>query len=273
MAVRTHEFHQYAEVVEALADPALVPVPPAESAEAAPEVVGTAAWLRAHVARFDHGSRHARRRAVIEAELARIDPAALWKAVGAMWPCAGEDPRTQAALALAAALGLSDPERVAADVGLASAVYFGGDDPAADAAVARLVDAFAAARESADPEEIANLISILIQAYDSTGALVEHAAAHLDDEAADTDIDIDIDTVVRETLLNDPPLLAMRRVARRATSVAGVEIGEGDLVTLDIASANRDPAASAPGLTFGSEPRRCPGSAHAIALAAGILAS
>jgi cytochrome P450 len=266
MAVRTHEFRRYAEVVAALADPALAPVPPTESAQAAPgEDVGTAAWLRAHVARFDHGPRHARRRAAIEAALARIDPAALREAVAANRHRA--DPRAQAALALAVALGPAEPERVTADVGLASAVYFGGDDPAADAAVARLVDAFAAARGSTDSEEIANLISILIQAYDSTGSLVEHAAAHLDDETAD------IDAVVLETLLNDPPLLAMRRVALRDTSVAGAEIGEGDLVTLDIASANRDPAASAPGLTFGSEPRRCPGSAHAVALAAGILAS
>lgn len=268
MAVRTHEFHRYVEVVAALADPALAPVPPAESAQVAAGEVGTAAWLRAHVARFAHGPRHVRRRAVIEAELARIDPAALRKAVAvAASDGDGRDPRARTAQVLAEALGLVEAARVAADVGLVAAVYFGGDDPAADAAVARLVDAFATARGSTDPEEIANLISILIQAYDSTGLLVEHACAHLDQRIAD------LDAVVLETLLNDPPLLAMRRVALRATSIAGVEIGEGDLVTLDIASANSDPAASAPGLTFGTEPRRCPGSAHAVALAAGILAS
>lgn len=69
----------------------------------------------------------------------------------------------------------------------------------------------------------------------------------------------------------------------RDTRLAGTEIAEGDLVTLDIAAANRDPEVYAdpsafdpersgqPPLTFGSEPRLCPGKDHALALAAGIL--
>lgn len=265
---RTHEFHGYAEVVAALADPALVPIAPTESASAAPGSMGTAAWLRAHVARFAHGPQHARRRALIEAELARIDPEAL-RASAAQPDSQGLDPRGRAACLLAQALGLADPERIAADVGIVAAVYFGGDGPDSDAAVARLVEAFTQRQgRPSDPEEIANSIGILVQAYEATGSLVEHAAAHL---AGNIEA-FEADSVVRETLRYDPPLTAMRRVAVHATRVAGVEIGEGDRITLEIARANRDPDAG-DALTFGSEPRRCPGSAHALALAAGILES
>ena len=262
------ELRTYAEVVAALAEPALVPVPPAESPQAAPDAVGTAAWLRAQVARFAHGSEHARRRAVIEAELARIDPGALRKAAAA--DGLGDlDPRARSAFVLAGALGLADPGSAAADVGLVSAVYFGRDSVEADAAVARLVAAFAEVPGPSSPEEIANRVSILIQAHEATGSLVERAAKHMTDGADAADVD----AVIRETLRHDPPLLTMRRTALRATCVAGVDIAEGDLVTLDIAAANRDGDTSAPVLTFGSEPRRCPGEAHALALAAGILAS
>lgn len=231
MAITTHEFRDYEQVVAALADPALVPVAPAESASAAPEQVGSAAWLRAHVARFSHGSRHARRRALVEAALARIDPHTLRASAAQAGP-QSRDPRALAVCVLARAQGLADPARIATDVGIVAAVYFGGDTPEADAAVARLAETFTGAAERSDPEEIANRIGILVQAYEATGALVEHAAANLTQsiDAPGTD------RVVCETLRYDPPVTAMRRVALHTTSVAGVAIGEGDLVTLDIAS-------------------------------------
>jgi cytochrome P450 len=310
----THELSRYADVVAALADPALAPVPPEESAQATPEVFGTAAWLRTHVARFAHGPEHARRRAVIETELARLDPAALRKAAAltpAESPSATADPRAHAVYVLAQALGLPDPDRVVADVALVSEVYFGGDSAPADAAVARLVSAYSTGTHSTDAhptdgtsgpdsssgEEIANRISVLIQAYQATGSLVELAAAHVDpaahavptphaDSTADTAVAADVTAILTETLRQDPPVRAMRRVAVRDTSVAGLDIAAGDFVTLDIAAANRDPehfprpdefdparTASPPALTFGSAPRRCPGHAQALALAAGILES
>lgn len=286
MAERTHEFSRYAEVVAALADPALAPIAPAASAQAEPDAPGTAAWLRTRVARFSHGPQHASRRAVVEAEIARLDPVALRKAAAAEagTPAAEDDPRVRTARLLAGALGLADPERAAADVGIVSGVYFGGDDPAADAAVARLVEAYTAVAGPASAEELANRISVLIQAYDATGSLVERAAAHLTEDAGG---DVErAEAVVVETLRHDPPVQAMRRIAVRETRAAGVDIAEGDLVTLLIPQANRDPEvfdrpdefdpsrpASPHSLTFGSDPRRCPGHAQAVALAAGILAS
>lgn len=70
-----HEFDRYADIAAALADPHLVPLP----ATSGP--VGGIAWLRATVARFSSGQTHARRRALVEADLARLDPLALRKAV------------------------------------------------------------------------------------------------------------------------------------------------------------------------------------------------
>jgi Cytochrome P450 len=285
MAVNEHRFARHAEVVAALADPALVPVEPPEEAGADRDTVGSAAWLRAHVARFSHGSAHVRRRAVIEAELARLDEDGLGRAAAQCTRKAGDgaDPRVLAVRALAGELGLPDPDAVAADVALVSGVYFGGSDPAADEAVARLVAAFraGAGAVAGDGEALANRISILVQAYEATGSLVERArgaAAEYGVDGADG-----LDGLVYETLRHDPPVLAMRRTALRPTSVAGVEIAAGDLVTLDIAAANRDPEVfdrpdefdagrgETPSLTYGSAPRRCPGVGHSLALAVGIL--
>src|SRR5258705_1647696 len=74
MSSSVHEFHRYADVMAALADPHLVP-PPADSGPP-----GSVAWLRATVARFSAGDIHARRRALVEADLARLGPAALRRA-------------------------------------------------------------------------------------------------------------------------------------------------------------------------------------------------
>ena len=299
MAVNEHRFARHAEVVAALADPALVPVEPPEEAGVDRDAVGSAAWLRAHVARFAHGSAHARRRAVIEAELARLDEDGLGRAAAECARKAGEgaDPRVVAVQALAGELGLPGPDAVAADVALVSGVYFGGSDPAADEAVARLVAAHRARAEAgaagdvgaggggaSDGEVLANRISILVQAFEATGSLVERArAAAVEYGVEGADGADGVGGLVYETLRHDPPVAAMRRTALRATSVAGVEIAAGDLVTLDIAAANRDPEVfdrpeefdagrgETPLLTYGSAPRRCPGVGQSLALAVGIV--
>jgi cytochrome P450 len=287
MVANEHRFARHADVVAALADPALVPVEPTEDPLAEEQVSGTAAWLRGNVARFAHGSEHARRRAFVEAEVARIDDERLRQAASAAArkAGAGADPRFVVVCGLAEALGLPDPDAVAADVAIVSGVYFGGSDPAADAAVARLVLAHrTAVREETDAaagdEEIANRISLLIQAFEATGTLVERA------RRAEAGIASDDGALalLLETLRHDPPVLAMRRTALRATSVAGVAIAAGDLVTLDIAAANRDPEvfdrpdefdvcrrAESSVLTYGSEPRRCPGRRQSLVLAAAVL--
>ena len=284
MAENAHEFSRYVDVVAALADPGLVPVPPAPNVANAPSAPGTAAWLRENVARFASGSSHERRRAIVEAELDRIDPESLRHAATLATKDAGDtfDARMVVVRVLAEALSLPDPEGVAHDVAVVAGVYFGGESPEADAAVTRL--AVVAQHDGEhDPETVANRIGLLVQACDATASLVNQAreAAGRNEQAAGHDAD----ALMAETLRHDPPVRAIQRVAIRATTVGGTAIAAGDRVTLNIAAANRDPKVFErpdefePGrpetemtaLTFGAEPRRCPGRSQALALAAGIL--
>ncbi|MGH4035658.1 isocitrate lyase/phosphoenolpyruvate mutase family protein [Actinomycetota bacterium Odt1-20B] len=141
-----HEFDTYEDVRAALADPALVPELPPARGEAA-QVGASVAWLRATVARFSHGEPHRRRRALVEAELARLEPAVLWERATETGaepgsPSGYEDLsslRVRVVRTLAEALGLPDPAGVAADVATVAGAYFGGEVPGADEAVARLV--------------------------------------------------------------------------------------------------------------------------------------
>ncbi|GGV23703.1 hypothetical protein GCM10010495_44120 [Kitasatospora herbaricolor] len=101
MTTAAHEFTRYADIGTALADPRLVPLPAEPSAwrptgpgdtsggtggegriagggaTGGDDAAGAMAWLRATVARFSSGEAHARRRALVEADCARLDPAAL----------------------------------------------------------------------------------------------------------------------------------------------------------------------------------------------------
>ncbi|MET8622199.1 hypothetical protein ABZW30_00260 [Kitasatospora sp. NPDC004669] len=240
--VRLH-FSRYEDVIAALADPALVPPP------ATPGRYGTVAWLRAAVARFSAGEPHARRRALVLADLERLDPAVLRVAAAGGY---GTDVRLRVVRVLAAALGLAEPEAVARDVKAVSRAYFepAPDDPEADAAVARLLPAMG----DADEETAANRIGLLVQACHATATLVEHARRHPDGLVG--------------ALREDSPIRVMRRFAARATEVGGVAVPAGAQVLLDVAVA-RQPGRES--LAFGAEPRLCPGRAHALVLAEGIL--
>jgi cytochrome P450 len=232
-----------ADIEAALADPLLVPLP----AESGPE--GSMAWLRATVARFAHGDAHARRRAYVEAELARIDVDGLRRlAAGAV----GDD-RTRILRALAEAMGL--PELDDAAVGALRTVadnYFGGDDPAADDAVRQLLPLMKTGgmEQTYDVEQAANRIGILIQACDATAGLI----AATRDGSGD----------VHATLQTAPPVRVMKRTAIGATRIGDVEIPDGELVLLEVGPL---------GLSFGVGPRVCPGQALALALAEGALAA
>lgn len=105
------------------------------------------AWLRAHVVRFSEGPDHARRRALVDAVLARVDPSTLRRA--------GDPTAT-----LAAALGL--PRAVARDARVVAASYqpHAARHPAADAAVGRLV----AAAGGRFDEPTAAVVCVLVQA-------------------------------------------------------------------------------------------------------------
>ncbi|MFI6962344.1 isocitrate lyase/phosphoenolpyruvate mutase family protein [Streptomyces sp. NPDC050255] len=312
MTHTTHEFDRFEDVRAALADPALVPERPA-AADGPPGA--SVAWLRATVARFSHGEPHRRRRALVEAELARLAPESLRQAAAVL---PGEDTRVTVVRTLADALGMPRPAAVAEAVIAVAGVYFGGEDAAADEAVASLVRWPAAPVQggsgsaqggsgsaqggsgsaqggsgsaqggpgcpSAEPvptqvgpgtpsagsepttgpvpvsddaalESAAGRIGLLVQACEATAALVETAAGN--------------DRLPLSRVLRDlPPVRTMRRVAAGATRVAGREIAGGDVVLLDLAAANR--AHPVP-LTFGAPPRVCPGRAHALALAEGLL--
>lgn len=249
----THEFRQYAEIRTALADPALVP--PVPGPFAGPPGASVA-WLRATVARFASGEPHLRRRAWVEAELARLAPADLHRAASA--PGGEGDLRKRVVSRLAAALDLPEPERVAREVAVLADAYFGEDGGTdADRAVARLVDLLSPAPvDDTGLEAVAQRIGLLAQACAATAALTGAVAAA--GPAAPT----------ARVLRDDPPVRALRRVAARATRVAGREIAEGDEVVLDLVAARQGHPAP---LAFGAPPRVCPGKAHALALTEGLL--
>jgi cytochrome P450 len=236
------------------------------------------AWLRATVARFSAGETHARRRALVQADLAGLDPAALRKAAALD---SDDEPRLLPVRTLAEVMGLPQPDAVAKAITLVADAYFGrGDDAAADEAMVWLLPLMhpTGSADEAALEIAANRIGLLVQAS-ATGDLIEHARR----AAAGRPDGYSIEALLAETLRHDPPVSTMRRVAVRGTRVAGLEIAQGDLVILDIAAANRDPEVfrdpvvfdlerSDPrSLTFGSPPRVCPGRDHALALAAGAL--
>ena len=146
-----------------LDDPAYtVPPPP----PAGP--VGSLSWLRATVSRFAAGPDHARRRAMIVARLAALDPAALRERARETG---------DATFTLAEALGASDA-RAAADAVAEIAPHYNPPRPteapaAADAAVARLL----ALLPAAPPEAAAQQIAILVQSHAATAALIAAGGA------------------------------------------------------------------------------------------------
>ncbi|MBW8802437.1 MAG: hypothetical protein JF587_01035 [Catenulisporales bacterium] len=223
------------DIEQALRDPNLIPLP----AEAGPE--GSMAWLRATVARFAHGPVHVRRRAYVEAELARIDPDALRRLAA---DAVGDD-RVRVLRSLARAMELPELDDAAIEALLVVAAnYFGGDEPAADDAVKLLLPLM----NADDPEQAANRIGMLIQACDATAALIAAVRDHSGD--------------VHAALRDDPPVPVMRRTAIAATRIGQTAVAEGELVLLEVGSV---------GLTFGHGPRVCPGRSLALALAEGAL--
>ena len=235
-----------ASILTVLQDPGydVLPAPPASTG------VGLG-WLRATGPRFSTGDAHERRRALAVADLASVEPDALRRAAmrhSVGHPLAVSAYRTPVAV-LATALGVRTPvtalvARVAPWYPTGRPAESGGsendDTDDADAAVAGLVTAFGG---SAD-ERTAARIALLVQAYDATARLILGAAEHGGIETA---------------LAVAPPVPLLRRQAG------------GMAVVLDIATAARD--GGDPGLAFGAGLRPCPGRAHALALAVGVLST
>lgn len=194
---------------------------------------GSVAWLRASVSRFSNGPDHARRRALGVSLLAEVDPEVLRRKAS---EAAGGDSRLIVVGVLAGELGLPV---VPSDVVAVAAVYHPHvpSSAEAEAALGRLVTALGGTAD----ELAAARIGLLIQACEATAGLIGNAvplvrAGKLPEDA------------VAEVLRADPPVAHTRR-----------RVGGEDVLV---------PLAGTP---FGAGPRECPGPAHAIALATGVL--
>jgi cytochrome P450 len=252
MLIKSMLITRHADAVEMLADTRYVPPPVRQDASP-----GTLAWLRSQVSRFSTGEVHAERRRLVARRLNGLDPAALRRAAtAATLERDGDWPGVPTAVR-GAALGVSDEKRLVGAVETAAAGYLSGEEgPESDAAVADLVDLLSG--------DVAN-ITILLQAHAATSGLIANALEHVPGG--------DVEGLLHETLRHDPPLKATRRLDHRT----------GEEVAIDLVAANRDPTVFAeperfdarrgptPHLTFGSGVRPCPASAHALALAAGVL--
>jgi len=268
----------YDDVVAAFDDPSLI-VP----AVVPSDPLSSLDWLRTSVSRFTNGDDHARRRALVEADLARLQPGALRDAARQMTAAEIEKAPNRfdlmAAVAvvvpttvLASALGV-DASAGPAVVRAVGHVAAGYRDPdvasvrsAADAAVDELVEIFGGEQS----EVVANRAGLLVQGFDATAGLIGNAAAIALRMPAGSARAIPVETFIAEVLRFDPPVRATRRA------------NAGAPVVLDLAAANRDanqfpdphrfePGRSSSSLTFGAGPRRCPGESLAVAIAAGAL--
>lgn len=180
-----------------IADPRFVPPPPEPAGP-----VGTMTWLRATVARFSSGETHARRRAIVEAELARLDPATLRTRAR---ESTVERPYVPVAV-LAEALGIKDIDTAVNAVREVAKAYQGVYDTPPDAAVAQLVRML----EPDDPEVVANRIGLLVQACDATANLIDEP--------------------------DQPPVRLTRRQALVDVHMGDTTIPAGTVVRLDIST-------------------------------------
>lgn len=198
-------------------------------------VPGTLAWLRAQVSRFSSGPVHAERRAQLEERLSALDPDDLRAAARAKTAARDGVWQGVPAEVLGEALGVYG---LAPLIEIAARGYLSGEaTPEIDAAVAELVKLVGSITD----------LTLLLQAHGATEGLIANALRHEGDS---------VENLLQETLRDDPPLLVTKRV------------GPEGPVEIDLVAANRD---GTPHLSFGYGLRPCPASAHALAIAAGVL--
>lgn len=249
---------------------------------------GSVDWLRASVARFSSGSAHERRRGLVADELSQVDTAALRReafrrTTEVLRAADGQPLDVMAQIARAVPVGLLAeviglPGTPVDAVTAVARAYHPATkaDRVANRALALLVDACGGVAD----EATAARIGLLVQACDATAGLVGNALLAV----LRGEFDCPAEAIVAETLRHDPPVRSTRRAAAVDVQLPGLEVAAETLVQLDLAAANRDvavfpdpdrfdPARDRPGrhLTFGAGPHSCPGRAHAVAIAAGIV--
>jgi cytochrome P450 len=276
-------------VAAVLDDPRFL-VPAAEPAE---NGVG---WLRSHVSRFANGSEHERRRADVATMLAVIEPSALRAetsvyASGVLDDAAGGTVDVMSALSqrvplavLAHALSIQTDSNVLVEAitAIAPAYPPGADaerERRADTAVEQLFGQLGGGTDLAVAQ-----VTALVQTCDATAGLIGNAV-HIGLQLAEPRPEIY--ALLAETLRFSPAVRNTRRVASVDSEVGETPIAQDSVVLLDFDAANRDPDVFAdpdrfeperfgPGraplhMTFGHGFRACPGSDHALALAAGVV--
>jgi cytochrome P450 len=271
---------RHAQVAAVLDDPHFV-VPAAEPAESG---VG---WLRWNVSRFANGTEHAHRRAEVETMLAELDTRALCVdaatqtnavldgAAGGTVDVMSTLSRRVPLTVLAQALAIETDADVLVDAITAIAPAY---PPGADAERERRADA---AVERLRAGATVAQLTALVQMCDATAGLIGNSV-HIG--LALPEPRPDIDALLAETLRYSPAVRNTRRVASVENRIGETAVAQGSVVLLDFDAANRDPDVFAepdrfePGrsalhLTFGHGFRACPGSDHALALAAGVVES
>ena len=250
-----------------------------------------AASVQSRMARFTDGPAHSDRREVATSALRRLEAAALGRRAAelTMSRLAEVDEidliaaiaRAVPIATLAAALGIDESAAVeaATELALAIAPLRGSSRGNAESPLRRIcaVDATAALSDA----DI-NTAALLFQAVDATAGLIGNSVVTvgrvgLPAEASAIDF-------VREVSRFDPAVHFTTRRAAADIDVGGERIPAGSTVLVDLAAAGRDPARwtdadvfrpsrDAPSFAFGDGVHRCPGSDHALALAAGVFAS
>jgi cytochrome P450 len=90
-------------------------------------------------------------------------------------------------------------------------------------------------------DAVANAAVLMFGGIDTTAGMITNAVLHLLSHPDQVDLDR-IDDAVEESIRFEPAAAVVDRYATRDVALAGAPIARGDLVTVSIAGANRDPA-------------------------------